>query len=336
MTKNNTRINSDMSSIKDIITMSVKKMESSAKNADGISGIPTGYPKLDDVTSGFQNGTLITIAGRPAMGKSSFALSLAKNITVDYETPTLFLSLEMSSTQLVNRLISNVCEISATKLLNGRMNDTEWKQLEKGIEVLLNKPLFIDDTAFLNIDKISDITRRNVKENGIKLVIIDYLQLISTTNDQNRTRHDELAEIVRVLKRLARELDIPIIILSQLNRGVTIREGLEGKRPQLSDLRECGAIEDDSDLIIFVHRPEYYHIYQDDSGRDLHGMAQIIVAKQRMGSTGDVLLEFKGEYTRFNNPEIMALDNGKYILSKINSIDEETYEPPAYDGPLPF
>ena len=316
--------------------MSVKKMKSSAKNADGISGIPTGYPKLDGVTSGFQNGTLITIAGRPAMGKSSFALSLAKNITVDYETPTLFLSLEMSSTELVNRLISNVCEISTTKLRNGRMKDSEWEQLDKKVKILLNKPLFIDDTASLNIDRVSDIIRENVKKNGIKLVIIDYLQLISTTNDQNRTRHDELAEIVRALKRLARELDIPIIILSQLNRGVTIREGLEGKRPQLSDLRECGAIEDDSDLIIFVHRPEYYHIYQDDNGRDLHGMAQIIIAKHRMGCLADVLLEFKGEYTRFNNPEIMALDGYEIIGSKIFPTNNGISEPMSFDGPLPF
>lgn len=291
-------------SVNDIISKDVDKIVQAAANKDGVSGIPTGYTKLDDITSGFQNGELITIAGRPAMGKTSFALSIAKNVAVDYEIPTLFFSLEMNATTIVNRLISNVCEISTNKILNGQLMPDEWDRLDKRTKLLNNKPLFIDDTPGLNIEGISNRIKKCVENNGIKLVIIDYFQLIATPYRLNRTRHDELAEIMHSLKIMARELDIPIIILSQLNRAVEDREyGLEGKRPILSDLRECGAIEEDSDIVLFVHRPEYYHIYQDDNGRDLHGLAQIIIAKHRMGYTSDVLLAFRGEYVMFENPE---------------------------------
>lgn len=308
MDGNNTNSYSGSISINDILSKAVKNITTSAANADGISGIPTGYNKLDDITSGFQNGELITIAGRPAMGKTSFALSIAKNVAIDYEIPTLFFSLEMNAKTIVNRLISNVCEIPTNKILNGQLMPDEWERLDKRIELLTDKPLFIDDTPGLNIEGISNRIKNCVEENGIKLVIIDYFQLIATPYRSNRTRHDELAEIMHALKILARELNIPIIILSQLNRAVEDREyGLEGKRPILSDLRECGAIEEDSDIVLFVHRPEYYHIYQDDNGKDLHGLAQIIIAKHRMGYTGDVLLAFRGEYVRFENPELFSL-----------------------------
>lgn len=308
MDGNNTNSYSGSISINDILSKAVKNITTSAANADGISGIPTGYNKLDDITSGFQNGELITIAGRPAMGKTSFALSIAKNVAIDYEIPTLFFSLEMNAKTILNRLISNVCEIKTNRILSGQLVVDEWERLDKRIELLTDKPLFIDDTPGLNIEGISNRIKKCVEENGIKLVIIDYFQLIATPYRSNRTRHDELAEIMHALKILARELNIPIIILSQLNRAVEDREyGLEGKRPILSDLRECGAIEEDSDIVLFVHRPEYYHIYQDDNGKDLHGLAQIIIAKHRMGYTGDVLLAFRGEYVRFENPELSSL-----------------------------
>jgi len=274
-TNNNVNKRSDGNmSINDILSKAIKKIQHAAVNADGISGVPTGFSKLDFITSGFQDGELITIAGRPAMGKTSFALSIAKNVAVDYKIPTLFFSLEMNATTVVNRLISNFCEIATNKIVSGKLLPDEWERLDKRVELLNDVPLFIDDTPGLNIEGISNRARKSVEENGIKLVIIDYFQLIATPYRSNRTRHDELAEIMHTLKIMARELDIPFIILSQLNRGVEDREyGLEGKRPILSDLRECGAIEEDSDIVLFVHRPEYYHIYQDDNGRDLHGLA---------------------------------------------------------------
>ena len=180
--------------------------------------------------------------------------------------------------------------------------------------------------------------RRLVREHGVKIIMIDYLQLMNANGMRFSSRQEEVSTISRSLKSLAKELDIPILALSQLNRGVESREGLEGKRPQLSDLRESGAIEQDADMVLFVHRPEYYHIYQDDNGRDLHGMAQIIIAKHRKGATGDVLLTFRGEYTRFENPEDSRLSHrssapmgGEIIGSKINGEDQ-----PPMDGPLPF
>lgn len=300
--------NSGYMPITKILSKAVDQICKVSANKDGVSGIPTGYHKLDDITSGFQNGELITIAGRPAIGKTSFALSIAKNVAVDYKIPTLFFSLEMNATTVVNRLISNVCEITSSKIVSGQLRPEEWDRFNKRIDLLEGSPLYFDDTPGLNFEGISDRIKKCVEDNGIKLVLIDYFQLIATPYRSNRTRHDELAEIMHNLKILARELDIPIIILSQLNRGVEDRDyDLSSKRPQLRDLRECGVIEEDSDIVLFVHRPEYYHIYQDDNGRDLRGMAQIIIAKHRMGSTGDVQLTFRGEYVRFENPELSSI-----------------------------
>ncbi len=289
-------------SINECLKEALEKVATASSDRKGISGIPTGYTKLDDITHGFQNGDLITIAGRPSMGKTSLSLSIARNVALNNKIPTLFFSLEMNSVTIVNRLIANVCEISTSKILSGQLSPEDWASLDEKIKVILDKPLYIDDTPGLNIESISSKIKKCVEENEIKLVIIDYFQLIVTPYRPNRTRHDELAEIMHSLKILARELNIPIIIISQLNRAVEDRDyNLESKRPLLSDLRECGAIEDDSDIVLFVHRPEYYHFYRDEYGRDLHGLAQLILAKHRMGPTGEVLLSFKGEYTRFDN-----------------------------------
>ncbi len=346
----------DYTAIDPVIAQAVKTIQNAAKNTDGLTGVSTGYYKLDDITSGWQASDLVIIAGRPAMGKTSFALSMAKNIAADMREPMAFFSLEMSNVQLVNRLISNACEIQGSKILNGQLQRDEWKRLDKRINNLLGAPLYIDDTPGLSVFELRTKARRLVREHGVKLIMIDYLQLMNANGMRFSSRQEEVSTISRSLKGLAKELNIPILALSQLNRGVESREGLEGKRPQLSDLRESGAIEQDADMVIFVHRPEYYHIYQDDNGRDLHGMAQIIIAKHRKGATGDVLLTFRGEYTRFENPEDKNLGNrapmgGEILGSKVNGNGNtppdmpDDYDPfasgapippPDSNGPLPF
>ena len=318
----------DYTQVDPVIKNAIDMINKAAANKDGLTGVTTGYHKLDDMTSGWQASDLVIIAGRPAMGKTSFALSLAKNIASDAHIPIAFFSLEMSNVQLVNRLISNVCEIQGSHLQSGQLQPDEWDRLDKRINGLYGAPLYVDDTPGLSVFELRTKARRLVREHGVKIIMIDYLQLMNANGMRFSSRQEEVSTISRSLKGLAKELNIPILALSQLNRGVESREGLEGKRPQLSDLRESGAIEQDADMVLFVHRPEYYHIYQDDNGRDLHGMAQIIIAKHRKGATGDVLLTFRGEYTRFENPEDTHIanrapaDGGEILGSKINGIDD--------------
>jgi len=323
----------DYTQINPVISQAIKTIQAAAANTDGLTGVPTGYHKLDDITSGWQASDLVIIAGRPAMGKTSFALSMAKNIAADLRVPMAFFSLEMSNVQLVNRLISNACEIEGSKILNGQLQPDEWQRLDQRINTLLDAPLYVDDTPGLSVFELSTKARRLVREHGVKIIMIDYLQLMNANGMRFSSRQEEVSTISRSLKGLAKDLDIPILALSQLNRGVESREGLEGKRPQLSDLRESGAIEQDADMVLFVHRPEYYHIYQDDNGRDLHGMAQIIIAKHRKGATGDVLLTFKGQYTRFENPDdnqlgpVSPAGGGEIVGSKINGSSEPPTSP---------
>ena len=245
----------------------------------------------------------------------------------------------MNNVQLVNRLISNTCEISGHKILNGQLSPDEWERLDKNLRLLMGAPLYIDDTPGLSVFELRTKARRLVREKGVKIIMIDYLQLMNANGMKFGSRQEEVSTISRSLKGLAKELDIPILALSQLNRTVENREGLEGKRPQLSDLRESGAIEQDADMVLFVHRPEYYHIYQDEKGNDLHGMAQIIIAKHRKGATGDVLLTFRGEFTRFQDPErtpspLPPGGGGEFRGSKMNSDDDNPFGdpfPPADD-----
>ncbi|MCR5036379.1 MAG: replicative DNA helicase [Bacteroidales bacterium] len=345
----------DYTQVDPVIKNAMDVIMKAYQNTNGLTGVPTGYYKLDDITSGWQSSDLVIIAGRPAMGKTSFALSLAKNIAADYNLPIAFFSLEMSNVQLVNRLISNVCEIQGSHIQSGQLQPDELDRLDKRINGLYGAPLYVDDTPGLSVFELRTKAKRLVREHGVKIIMIDYLQLMTATGMRFSSRQEEVSTISRSLKSLAKELDIPILALSQLNRGVESREGLEGKRPQLSDLRESGAIEQDADMVIFVHRPEHYHIYQDESGRDLHGMAQIIIAKHRKGATGDVLLTFRGEFTRFENPEDSRIvsnhasqKEGEILGSKINGNDGNgaplpdydpfhgTQMPPLVDGRTPF
>ncbi len=297
-------------------------LKKASSYTSGLTGLPTGYRRLDKITSGWQNSDLIIVAGRPGMGKTSFALSVAKNMAVDNNIPTAFFTLEMSNTQLANRLMSNVFEIEGSKILSGQLDPDEWQRFDKNIERLRQVPLYIDETASLSIFELRTKARRLVREKGVKVIIIDYLQLMTASGMRFGNRQEEVSNISKSLKGLAKELNIPIITLSQLNREFEKREGNENKRPQLSDLRESGAIEQDADLVMFVHRPEYYKLYKDDTGEDMRGKAEIIIAKHRKGATDVVRLMFQGEYTRFEDylgGISSPRDGGEFIGSKINT-----------------
>ena len=333
----------DYTQINPVIAEAYELLQKAAARTDGLSGLESGFMKLDKMTSGWQNSDLVIIAARPAMGKTAFVLSMAKNIAVDFKHPVALFSLEMSNVQLINRLIVNVCEIPGEKIKRGQLAAYEWQQLDYKIKDLFDAPLYVDDTPSLSVFELRTKARRLVREHGVRVIIIDYLQLMNANGMQFGSRQEEVSTISRSLKGLAKELNIPIIALSQLNRGVESREGIEGKRPQLSDLRESGAIEQDADMVCFIHRPEYYKITQDERGNDLRGMAEIIIAKHRNGATGDVLLRFKGEYAKFQNPddEIIPTPNAPAMLgSKMNqgvphpadSISSFTPD----EGPLPF
>jgi replicative DNA helicase len=289
--------------VRDVVSEAYDQLQKAAARTDGLSGLESGFTQLDRMTSGWQNSDLVIIAARPAMGKTAFVLSMAKNIAVNYHNPVALFSLEMSNVQLVNRLISNVCEIPSEKIKSGQLAPYEWQQLDYKLRDLLDAPLYVDDTPSLSVFELRTKARRLVREHDVKLIIIDYLQLMNASGMSYGSRQEEISTISRSLKGLAKELNIPIIALSQLNRNVESREGIEGKKPQLSDLRESGAIEQDADMVCFIHRPEYYKIFQDDKGNDMRGIAQIIIAKHRNGAVGEVNLRFRGELTRFQNPD---------------------------------
>lgn len=324
-----------------IVKQAHELLQKAAHNQEngGLTGISTGFTQLDKITAGWQPSDLVIIAGRPAMGKTSFALSLAKNIAIDSRVPVAFFSLEMNNVQLVNRLLSNVCSISGSRILSGQLDPSDWERFDNNIRKMEGAPIYVDDTPGLSVFELRTKARRLVREHGIKVLMVDYLQLMNANGMRFSSRQEEVSTISRSLKGLAKELNIPVLALSQLNRTVEQRDGIEGKRPQLSDLRESGAIEQDADLVLFVHRPEYYRIFQDEKGNDLHGKAQIIIAKHRKGATDDVLLSFRGEYTRFANPDEdsfmpAGLPNdfgGEIIGSKMN--DDPL--PPPDDRP-PF
>ena len=296
-------VKKDVTQINPVIKDAMEMLQKAALQKEGLSGLRTGFEGLDKMTSGWQNSDLIIIAARPAMGKTAFVLSMAKNMAVNFNTPVALFSLEMSNVQLVNRLIVNVCEIPGEKIKSGRLESYEWEQLDFKIKELYDAPIFVDDTPSLSVFELRTKARRLVREHGIKCIIIDYLQLMNASGMNFGSREQEVSTISRSLKGLAKELNIPIIALSQLNRGVEARQGVEGKRPQLADLRESGAIEQDADMVCFIHRPEYYKITEDERGNSLIGLAEIIIAKHRNGAVGDVRLRFKSEFAKFMNVE---------------------------------
>lgn len=278
------------------------------------------------------------------MGKTSFALSVARNIAIDQRIPLAFFSLEMSNVQLVNRLMSNVCEVNGTQILTGQLDGDEWERIDRGVSQMQGAPLYLDDTSALNVFELRTKARRLVREHGVKVIMIDYLQLMTAGGARFSNRQEEVSVISRSLKQLAKELNIPILALSQLNRSVDTRDDKkEGKQPQLSDLRESGAIEQDADMVMFVHRPEYYKIYEHPKFGDLHGKAFIMIAKHRKGEVKDVMLDFKSQFTRFQDPvqDIPAfLENNSFsteglVESKSNQRHMEAIPPPSFED-APF
>ncbi len=320
-------VQKDVTQIDTVINDAIKQIEAAANRESGLSGLQTGYHALDKVTSGWQNSDLVIIAARPAMGKTALVLSMAKNMSIDYNTPIAVFSLEMSNLQLVNRLICNVCEIESEKIKSGRLSQMEWDQLMTRVKYLYSAPLYIDDTPSLSVFELRTKARRLVREHGVRMIIIDYLQLMNASGMKFGSREQEVSMISRSLKQLAKELNIPVIALSQLNRSVESRA--DGKRPQLSDLRESGAIEQDADIVCFIHRPEYYtRSTVDAEGNDIAGLAEFIIAKHRSGSVDTVKMRFTGRYARFDNWEDGYEIVQSTYQSKMNNMAAESTSNP--------
>jgi replicative DNA helicase len=296
-----------------------KKIEEISKR-DGLSGVSTGFEKLDKLTSGWQPSDLIIIAARPGMGKTALTLSMARNIAVGKQIPVAFFSLEMSSVQLITRLISSETGLSSEKLRTGKLADHEWQQLNVKVTDLEKAPLFIDDTPSLSIFDLRAKARRLSSQHGIKLIVVDYLQLMTAgASSKTGNREQEISTISRNLKALAKELNIPVIALSQLSRAVETRGGT--KRPMLSDLRESGAIEQDADIVSFIYRPEYYNIdeWDDDERTPSQGQAEFIVAKHRNGGLDNIRLKFVGHLGKFE--DLDSFDSPFEFQSKMNPND---------------
>lgn len=318
------KIKKESMQISQLIPTMMANIEEASKREDKLLGIPSGFSELDRLTAGWQPSDLIIIAARPSMGKTAFVLSMARNIAVSHNHPVAIFSLEMANLQLVTRLVSIETELPGDKLKTGNLKQYEWAQLETKIKALMDAPLFIDDSPAISVFELKAKCRRLVQHRKVKAIIIDYLQLMTAGVDMKGNREQEVSTISRSLKAIAKELNVPIIALSQLNRSVEVRSG--DKRPHLSDLRESGAIEQDADMVIFIHRPEYYKITQDQEGNSMVGMAEIIVAKHRNGPTDSVMLRFKSEYAKFADPEVRLssvtpISNGNAMVvgSKMNN-----------------
>jgi replicative DNA helicase len=298
-------IRKNYSDMRSIMRDAIVELEERKNQKDGLTGVPSGFTALDRVTSGWQKSDLVIIAARPAMGKTAFVLSVLRNAAVDHSKPVAIFSLEMSAIQLVNRLISSEAELDSEKIKKGSLADHEWAQLVHKTAKLSKAPLFVDDTPALSILELRAKARKLKAQHDIQMIVIDYLQLMSgdTKGGGGGNREQEIASISRALKKIAKELNIPVIALSQLSRAVETRGG--DKRPQLSDLRESGSIEQDADMVMFLYRPEYYGFNEDESGASLMGVGEVIIAKHRNGSLENVKLRFIGRYTKFTD-----LDSG--------------------------
>ena len=322
-------IKKDTAEIAPIIDEAIKGIQAAAEKPDGISGLPSGFNALDAVTSGWQPSDLVIIAARPSMGKTAFVLSMTRNMAVNHNQPIALFSLEMSSVQLVNRLIASETELGSEKIRNGKLSEEEWQQLHSKIKALIKAPIYVDDTPALSIFELRAKCRRLQQRYGIKVLIIDYLQLMTAGADMRGNREQEVSLISRQLKIIAKELSIPVMALSQLNRGV---ESRPDKKPMLSDLRESGSIEQDADMVMFIHRPEKYGITVDNEGNSLLGIATIIIAKHRSGAVGEVNLRFRAELTQFCD-----LDTTSPFASSTSTgeIVTQTFSSKMNDEPVP-
>jgi len=307
------------------LVIQAKKRIEEIAGKEGLSGIPSGFDKVDKLTSGWQPSDLIIIAARPGMGKTALTLSMARNMAVNSGAPVAFFSLEMSSVQLITRLISSETGLSSEKLRTGKLEKHEWEQLNVKVKALEKAPLFIDDTPSLSIFDLRAKARRLASQHGIKMIMIDYLQLMTAGGSQKGggNREQEISTISRNLKALAKELNVPVIALSQLSRAVETRGGT--KRPVLSDLRESGAIEQDADIVSFIYRPEYYKIdeWDDDERSPTAGQGEFIVAKHRNGGLENIRLKFIGNLGKFDNLE--EFDSPFEYQSKMNDGEENPF-----------
>ncbi|MEE4258971.1 MAG: replicative DNA helicase, partial [Bacteroidales bacterium] len=333
VSENNLRREYD--SMQSLVRDAIKDIESARDHEGNLRGIPSGFTDLDRITAGWQKSDLIVLAARPGMGKTALVLSMARNIAVDFNIPLAIFSLEMASIQLVTRLISSETQLSADKLKKGNLENYEWEQLNAKIGKLVDAPLFIDDTPALSIFELRAKCRRLKAQHDIQMIIIDYIQLMSIGGDNKGNREQEISTISRSLKALAKELNVPVITLSQLNRSVETRGG--SKRPVLSDLRESGAIEQDADMVMFIYRPEYYKIDEDEAGNSTQGMAELIIAKHRNGALADVKMQFIGQYAKFVDYEGPSYndysgspddydypaDNSYTVQSKMNDLPDD-------------
>ena len=312
--------------INQLLGSAIKQIEEAGKHEGSYSGIGSGFTDLDRITSGWQKSDLIIIAARPGMGKTALMLSMVRNIVVDFQKTAAVFSLEMSSLQLVTRLIASETELSSDKLRKGKLEDYEWEQLNTKLSKLTDAKLIIDDTPALTIFELRAKCRRIMqKSEGVDLIIIDYLQLMAGSSDGRSNREQEISVISRSLKALAKELSVPIICLSQLNRSVETRGG--SKRPILSDLRESGAIEQDADMVIFIYRPEYYKIEEDEQGNPTKGKAELIISKNRNGSLANIKLRFIDRFAKFTDLESSDFDSP-------SSFDgDDSYQPQSYTVP---
>ena len=305
-------IKREVAPINMVIKEAIREIEEAGKREDALVGTPSGFTKLDRLTSGWQKAELVIIAARPSMGKTAFALSMARNMAIDHGKHVAIFSCEMSSIQLVNRLIISETDIPGDKIKNGRLNEEEWKQLDTRIKKLVQAPIFIDDTPAISIFELRAKCRRLMAQHKLDIVIVDYLQLMSGPENSG-SREQEVSTISRSLKSIAKELNIPILALSQLNRSVEMRGGT--KRPLLSDLRESGAIEQDADMVVFIHRQDKFGIPTFEDGSSTKGIAEIILAKNRNGPVDDVKLRFREEKAQFVDIDDFDMDGNPDLVS---------------------
>ena len=328
-----------------VLKRALDQIEEASKNTSSINGVPSGFTAIDKVTLGWQLSDLIIIAARPSMGKTAFVLSMARNIAVEHDRGVGFFSLEMSAVQLMMRLIIAESGLDGKDVKSGRLTPEQWRHLEASVKPLGTAPLYIDDTPALSVFEFRSKARRLKMHNNIELIVIDYLQLMTAGSAAgNGNREQEVAFISRTLKAIAKELNIPIIALSQLNRSAELRGG--SKRPQLSDLRESGAIEQDADIVAFIHRPEYYGINTTEDGQPTAGMAEIIIAKHRNGAVTDVSLRFLKDQARFTDLDDAALpaaagvpqyeDVESGLNSAIHDVGDEFAVGPVSTAPRPL
>jgi replicative DNA helicase len=325
-----TNLRKNYDTMKSLMFQAIQELQEKRDHKDGLTGIPSGFSKLDRVTSGWQKSDLVIIAARPGMGKTAFIVSALRNAAVDFNYPVAIFSLEMASLQLVNRLISAEAELESDKIKRGNLASHEWTQLVTKTNRLSSAPIFIDDTPALSILELRAKCRRLKAEHNIQMVVVDYLQLMK--GEAGGNREQEIASISRALKGVAKELNIPVVALSQLSRGVETRGG--DKRPQLSDLRESGSIEQDADIVMFLYRPEYYKITVDEEGMPTQGLAEVIIAKHRNGSLENVKLKFIGKYTKFADFDGPVANENPFsgMITKESRLNSFNDNPPP---PLP-